>query len=40
MNEEQFYLLLQELRNINESLQNLYSLRDEIRDLTNVMVKE
>ena len=40
MNKEQFDLLLQELRNINESIQDIYALRDEIRDLTNVIDKK
>lgn len=40
MKQDQFDILIQELRNINESLQDLYALRDEFMDLTNVISKK
>lgn len=39
MNKEQFDLLLQELRNINEQLEYMTRIEDSIKDLTDIIKK-
>lgn len=39
MNKEQFDLLLQELRNINEHLEYMTRIEDSIKDLTDLIKK-